>query len=92
MASRMTCPMVGEVDSEEERLWPVPTDSGGGYHGVWGKLLVEPAILSDFKLIHFQYSALQFAMSHLDVDMVAREVLLADEVRNLAGFLYTLKT
>jgi hypothetical protein len=31
-------------------------------------------------------------MSHLDVDMVAREVLLADEVRNLAGFLYTLRT
>jgi hypothetical protein len=43
-------------------------------------LLVEPAILSDFKLIHFQYSALKYAMSHMDVVMVAREVLLADKV------------
>jgi hypothetical protein len=24
----MSCPMEGEGDSEEERLWPVPTDSG----------------------------------------------------------------
>ena len=61
----------GGVRGEEDVARP--HGLGGGHHGVGGKLLVEPAILSDFKLIHFQYSALKYARSRLYVDMVARE-------------------
>ena len=59
---------------------------GGGHHGVGGKLLVDPVSLSDLKLAHFQMDALKWARVNLDVDLVVREVMCADEVSNPLNF------
>ena len=45
-----------------------------------------PVNLSDLKLLHLQRDALKWARANLDVDLVVREVMFADEVSNPLNF------